>query len=114
MPVYNITLTMFCVEKEKVEAMNNWIEDNIKYHHKSLGVHLNASRHHVHFGITHIDKPEVKDLRKYYNKKGLRLIHPDIKLSLHEYPYGDAPEYRDKPRNHQFNENDQKCLGYPL
>lgn len=102
---------MFCVTKEKVEAMNNWIEDNIKYQHKSVGVHVNASRHHVHFGITHIDKPEVKDLRKYYNKRGLRLIHPDIKLSVHQYQDDDTSQ---ENKNAQFNENDQKAVGYPL
>ena len=50
--VMNITLTMFAVDDENVEDMYNWIEENITYDKISIGVHKNASRHHVHFGLT--------------------------------------------------------------
>ena len=95
----NITLTMFSNENEKIETMYQWIKENIKYEKMSIGIHKNATRPHVHYGLTKIEKPNVKHLRLYYNKKGLKEVHPDIKLSVHE----------------NANEEDcKKCLGYPL
>ena len=97
--VMNITLTMFAVDDENVEDMYNWIEENITYDKISIGVHKNASRHHVHFGLTGVDLPTVKDQRKAYNRKGLNKVHPDIKLSMHKDP---------------DEEDNKKCLGYCL
>lgn len=104
---------MFSNKKKYIDALYNWVIANIKYDYISLGVHENANRIHTHIGLVNIDHPNVKHLRLYYNKKGLKEIHPDIKLSVHECSYADAPENRDKPRN-GFCDNDQKALGYPL
>jgi hypothetical protein len=90
---------MFSNESEKIETMYKWIKDNIKHEKMSIGIHKNATRPHVHFGLTKIEKPNVKHLRLYYNRKGLKDIHPDIKLSPHE---------------NVTEEDCKKCLAYPL
>lgn len=90
---------MFSNKQEKIESMYKWINENIKYEKISIGIHENSSRVHTHFGVTRIEKPNVKHLRLYYNKKGLKDIHSDIKLSV---------------RDDVCKSDDKKCLSYPL
>jgi hypothetical protein len=90
---------MFAVDDENVKTMYDWIKENIGYDKMCVGAHVNANRPHTHFGITNVEILNVKDQRKAYNRKGLNKVHPDIKLSMHKNP---------------DEEDDKKCLGYPL
>lgn len=90
---------MFAVDDDNVNEMYDWIKENLEYNKISIGVHVNASRKHVHFGLTGLGLPIVKDQRKLYNRKGLNKVHPDIKLSMHKEPTED---------------DNTKCLAYPL
>ena len=97
----NITITLF--EIEKIEPLINWINKEIVYDKCTIGLHVDSNREHIHIGMVNVDLPKVRDVRKYYNRKGVKEIIETAKnLKFSVYAEGD----KDK--------DDMKCLAYPL
>lgn len=97
----NITITIF--EPENLGKVIEFCDLHIVAEKRSVGIHKNATREHVHIGLTGLELPTVKDIRKYYNRKGVKdcLLNPkNIKFSV----YADTDPEKD----------DMKCLAYPL
>lgn len=97
----NITITLF--EIDALEKVIDFIDNHIIYGKRSVGIHQDATRHHIHIGLADADLPDCKDIRKYYNRKGVKDCieqAKNIKFSI----YCETDEAKD----------DMKCLAYPL
>lgn len=98
----SITITLF--EIEKIETLITFIDEHMEYEKRTIGLHKNATRKHIHVALVNIELPSCKDIRKYYNRKGLReklqIDSKDLKFSI----YGITDE--------KYNE--KNCLAYPL
>lgn len=98
----NIVITLF--EIDKIAEVMRWIDENIKHHARTVGKHIEATRHHIHIAMYMCERPKPKDLSKYYrntkNAKEITQDPKDIKFTI----------YEETDRSY----NMKKCLAYPL